>query len=216
LPIAHSLFPKFLIFFSHNYSLRAFIFARSLMSNTLAIAIVTATLRNLLMGVTAAIPDTTVTTKPPHKARSGDTLSNQLNLFLYQTVPNAAWRQASRTASAAKADNRPSPLALTLYYFLTAYGRDDDDINAHHLLGEAMGILHAHELLTRAELQAALPGSDGREQQEERIRITPQNLSSEELTRLWGLFQTPYTVSVAYQVSVVLLEYSPPTPIGVQ
>ena len=186
------------------------------MSNPLAIAAVTATLRNLLMGVTAAIPDATVTTKPPHKARSGDTLGNQLNLFLYQTVPNAAWRQASRSTSAARADNRPSPLALTLYYFLTAYGRDDDDINAHHLLGEAMGILHSHELLERAELQAALPGSDEYEQQEERIRIAPQNLSSEDLTRLWGLFQTPYTLSVAYQVSVVLLDSRSPNPTMVQ
>ena len=183
------------------------------MSNPRAIARVTATLRNLLMGVTQSIPDATVTTKPPHKARSGDTQGNQLNLFLYQTVPNAAWRQASRSASTAKAtpqaDHPTTPLALTLYYFLTAYGRDDDDMFAHDLLGEAMGILHNHELLSPAELRAALPDSDGYEQQAERIRVTPQNLSSEELTRLWGLFQTPYTLSVAYQVSVVLLDCCP-------
>jgi hypothetical protein len=187
---------------------------RLTMSNSRAIATVTATLRNLLMGVTAAIPDATVTTKPPHKARSGDTLGNQLNLFLYQTVPNAAWRQASQSATTAQAG--PKPLPLTLYYFLTAYGRDDDDIAAHHLLAEAMGILHHHELLSPAELQAAFPDRNGDEPQKERIRIAPQNLSSEELTRLWGLFQTPYSLSVAYQVSVVLLTGHPAAVLGVE
>ena len=66
------------------------------MSNSLAIAAVTATLRNLLVAGFAgdgAVADTAFTTQPPDKARSGTT--NQLNLFLYQTTPNAAWRNQS-------------------------------------------------------------------------------------------------------------------------
>ena len=69
------------------------------MSNALAIAAVTATLRNLLtLGVTLVpdLADTIVTTHVPDAARNGGTTANQINLFLYQAVPNAAWRNVRR------------------------------------------------------------------------------------------------------------------------
>ena len=65
------------------------------MSNALAIAACTVTLRNLLLtGIPAldsTLSDLQVTTQPPDLARKNVTTS-QLNLFLYQTVLNAAWR----------------------------------------------------------------------------------------------------------------------------
>src|SRR5690348_13905400 len=64
------------------------------MSNSLAIAAVTAALRHLLdRGLSADVPGTRVTTRPPDKARDGQS-GNQVNLFLYRTAPNAAWRNA--------------------------------------------------------------------------------------------------------------------------
>ena len=65
------------------------------MSSTLAIAAATATLRNLLLTevtlLDASLADLEVTTQPLDLARKG--VSNaQLNLFLYQTVLNGAWR----------------------------------------------------------------------------------------------------------------------------
>ena len=39
------------------------------------------------------------------------------------------------------------------------------------------------------------------------IKLTPQNLSVEELTKIWSVFfQTSYRISTAYQVTVILLE----------
>ena len=58
------------------------------MSNALAIAAVTATLRNMLLqGITTQsdLEDTTVTTQPLDQARDNNNNANQLNLFLYQT-----------------------------------------------------------------------------------------------------------------------------------
>ncbi len=40
----------------------------------------------------------------------------------------------------------------------------------------------------------------------ERISVTPITLSLEELSKLWGTFQTQYRISAAYKVSVVLIE----------
>ena len=65
------------------------------MSNTLAIAATTSTLRNLLLAqipmLDADLSDLEVTIQPPDLARKGITKA-QLNLFLYQTVVNGAWR----------------------------------------------------------------------------------------------------------------------------
>jgi hypothetical protein len=174
------------------------------MSNSLAIAAVTATLRHLLdHGLNADVPGTRVTTRPPDKARDGSG-GNQVNLFLYQTLPNAAWRNIDLPA-AGRASGQP-PLALNLYYLLSAYGQNEDDPDpySHRLLGEAMRLFHEQPLLDPAAIRAALPGNDLHEQVE-RVRISLQPLSLEEMSKLWSTFQTQYRISVAYEVSVVLI-----------
>jgi hypothetical protein len=181
------------------------------MSNSLAIAAATATLRNLLQNVPALDPagdgkliGTSVTTQPPDKARNGNA-GNQLNLFLYQTAPNAALRNMTMPHQVKPGETGQPSLALTLYYLVTAYGQDDDDVLAHRLLGGAMSILHDHPLLGSDEIEQALTGTDLHEQLE-RVRITSQPLSLEEVSNLWNTFQTQYRISVAYQVSAVLIE----------
>jgi Pvc16 N-terminal domain len=174
------------------------------MSNSLAIATVTATLRNLLMAVTVDLPETTISTKSPRKSRNDSHGGSQINIFLYQTAVNAAWQKKQGSSQLQLGEPESLPLALNLYYLIAAYGRNDDDILSHQLLGKAMSILHEHPLLTPAEIKAALPGNDLHEQVEQ-IRITPQPLSPEDLSRLWSIFQAPYEISVAYQVSVVLM-----------
>ncbi|MFQ5927043.1 MAG: DUF4255 domain-containing protein [Terriglobia bacterium] len=178
------------------------------MSNSLAIATVTATLRNLLMqGVTADLPGTSVTTSPLDKARDGNDNGNQINLFLYQTVFNAAWRNMDMPRQVKPGETGQPPLPLTLYYLITAYGQNDDDTLSHRLLGRTMNILHDHPVLGAAEIEAALPGNDLHEQVE-RVRITPEPLSLDDMSKLWNAFQTQYRISAAYQVSVVLIESS--------
>jgi len=179
------------------------------MSNALAIAAVTATLDSILGAGVHADPDlsdTALTLLPPDKARTGIT-SNQLNLFLYQILPNAAWRNQDYPATVKPGETGMPPLALTLFYLITVFGRDNDNSQPfdHHLLGKAMSILYDHALLGPDEIKLAFPGSD-LERQVDRVRITMQPLSVEEISKLWTGFATQYRLSVAYQVSVALIE----------
>jgi hypothetical protein len=191
------------------------------MSNSLAVAAVTETLRNLLDTLINADPNvdpnsdpllagTEVTTRPPDKARV-NIAGNQVNLFLYQTALNAAWRNMDMPRQVHPGETGYPPLPLNLYYLLTAYGRDDDSsaILGHRLLGRAMSVLHDHPVLGTAEIKASLPGNDLYDQIE-RVHIAPQVLSVEDLSRLWTMFQTQYRISAAYQVTVVLIDSTRP------
>lgn len=188
------------------------------MSNPLAIAAVTATLRNLLIrGV--GIND--VTARPLDNARR-NAAGHQLNLFLYQVLPDAAWRNRDMPRQAGPNETGHPPLPLVLHYLLTAYSDDEDDTAAHRLLGQAMSVLHDHPLLGAAEIMnvtTPLPdlGASDLHNQLERVRITLQPLTFEEMSKLWTTFQTHYRVSAAYQVSVVLIESTRPakTPLPV-
>jgi hypothetical protein len=180
------------------------------MSNALAIAAVTATLRNLLdAGLNADVPGTKVTTQPLDRAKD-NAGSNRVNLFLYHTGFNVGWRNQPMLHVAQGETGQP-PLALDLFYLLTAYGQGDDDPVpvSHRLLGLAMRILHDHPVLGAAELQASFPAND-LFQQVERVRITPQTLTVDEMHKLWTSFQTQYRISAAYQASVVLIESTRP------
>ena len=180
------------------------------MSNALSIAAVTATLRNLLtqgIQMEPTLVDTTVTTMLPDRARASSDTANQVNLFLYQAMVNASWRNLDVPNRVRPGETGFPPLALNLYYLVTAYGRDNDQSEpfSHELLGRAMSILHDHPVLGPAEIQAALPGND-LYTQIERIRFTMQPLGVEEIYRLWTGFQTPYRTSVSYEATVVLIE----------
>lgn len=184
------------------------------MSNYLAVAAVTASLRNLLLNVESGVladpvlADTQVTTKPLDKAHTSDDV-NQLNVFLYHTAPNPALRNMDMIVRSKPGEGGRLPLALNLYYLITAYGRGNEDIYAHRLLGRAMSVLHDYPALLPQEIKLALPGND-LYQQVELVRITPQNLSVDEMFRLWATFQTAYRISVVYEFSVILIESTLP------
>jgi len=188
------------------------------MSNSLAIASVTATLQAILQqGVIleSDLTDATVTIQPLDKARGSNT-NNQLNLFLYMVVRNAAFVTADMQRQVLPGESGFPPLPLNLFYLMTAFGRDDDTAQpfGHELLGRAMSILHDHAVLTPADISAAtqslLPASD-LAQQLERLRITFHPLSIDELAKLWTGFSMQYRLSAAYEVSVTLISSTLPT-----
>jgi Pvc16 N-terminal domain len=183
-------------------------------SNAKAVAAVTLTLRHLLfVALNAELGGTDVSTRPPDKARVDG--GNQLNLFLYQTTVNAAWRNQELPDTLPGEAAHP-PLPLVLHYLITAYGADDNDALAHRLIGRAMSTLHDHPLLGRDEIKDALVDND-LHQQVERIRVTLAPLTLDEMSKLWTAFQTQYRLSAAYEASVVLIESTRPvrTPLPV-
>ncbi|MBD2520629.1 DUF4255 domain-containing protein [Nostoc sp. FACHB-973] len=198
------------------------------MSNALAIATVTAVLKDLINnglidGDLANVGDVAVSALAPDLVNIDNaTNPSQLNLFLYHVTSNQGWRNVglpSRDSSGERLSN--PPLALDLHYLLTAYGKQD--FHSEILLGYAMQLLHETPILTREAIRqtfqnkiqvngvANLPilqtlSTSGLDEQIEQIKITPQYLTTEEISKLWSSFQTHYRPTVAYQVSVVLIE----------
>ncbi len=176
------------------------------MSNHRAIAAVTATLRNLL---TKSMVGVQIVARSPDKVSVGG--AAQLNIFLYLVSQNGSMRNMPIPQQVKPGETGYPPLALNLYYLITAYGPDVDDenVNSHQLLGQAMNVFHDHPLLGADEIQKAASNAgvdSDLHHQIERIRITPQPMTLEEMSKLWTTFQTNFRISTAYEVAVVLIE----------
>lgn len=197
------------------------------MSSALAIAAVTATMKDLLNeGLLnhdlSSIGSFSVTALPPDRITTGNTEANQINVFLYQVTPNLGWRNAALPSRDGRGNRITNPpLALDLHYLVSAYG--SQDLNAEILLGYAMQLLHETPGVTREQLRLVLgipspvdgnfvPGRFGTMSAEdladqvELIKISPVYLSADELSKLWTSMQARYRPSMAYLVSVVLIQ----------
>lgn len=123
---------------------------------------------------------------------------NVVNLFLYRVHGNSGYRNQTISGR--------TPLAINLEYLVTAYGEEERDEVAHFLIGKAMRVMHDHAILERKRLKDALEAARVHEQVEN-IRIAQQDLSLEELSKLWAMFQTQhYRISASYLVTVLLIE----------
>ena len=199
------------------------------MSNALAIASVSAVLKDLLNNglidhdLASALGPVKVSALPPDRVvPASGTEPTQLNIFLHQVSHNAAWRNTALPSRSGAGERlRNPPLALDLHYLVTAYGASE--FHAEILLGYAMQLLHETPVLTRDVIRKTLetpspitgsvlptafqtlPAAELADQFEQ-LRIVPQSLSSEEMSRLWAAIQSHYRPTAAYQVSVVLIE----------
>lgn len=182
------------------------------MSNFLAIATVTAALQQLLTDpVSQAVGGALVGFSRPDASASTTPL---VNIFLYQITPNSAYRNADLPTrrSDGSLSRRPQA-AFDLHYLFTFHG-NDAQLEPQRLMGAVATALHAQPLLSTDNINSAvtnfgfLAGSQ-LESQVERIRFTPTALSLEEFSKLWSVFfQVEYSLSAAYQASVVLMESS--------
>jgi len=184
------------------------------MSSSAAIAAVTATLTKMIQSavdVDGTVAGGKVTARPPDRARQG-AIGNQINLFLYRTSIDAAWRNQD-PAALHPGENGQPPLPLVLSYLITGYGENDDEILAHRLLGIAMSVLNDRPLLSRKEIQQALAPAAGSdlENQVERVRITPHPPPQDEISRMWATFGTGYRLSAGYEAAVVLIDNTQPS-----
>lgn len=203
------------------------------MSSPLAIAAVTATLLDLLNdglfnhNELSAVGSYKVSAIPPDRVSTGAQEPNQVNLFLYRVSSNSGWSNVGMPSHNGSGDRLSNPpLALDLHYLLTAYGQQD--LCAEVLLGYSMELLHDLRVLPRGAIRAALNAGNQVTQplalvdaqgrtavdladQVEQIKIAPNYLSAEELSKLWTAMQARYRPSMAYTVSVVLIQGVKPT-----
>jgi hypothetical protein len=188
------------------------------MSNYLAIAAVTSTLRDLLQEAAArAVPGAILTTSRPARVVTGGQDQPGINLFLYQVSPNIALSNndlPTRSTATGLYMHKPA-IALDLYYLLSFQG-SDLTLDSQRLLGSAMIALHNQPILTIANITATIQANSFLSQsdlatQVELVKFHPLNLSLEELGKMWSVFfQIPYILSVAYEVSVVIIEADVP------
>lgn len=205
------------------------------MSSALAIAGVTAVLRDLLNdglinhNVSGLLGSTvTVSALPPDRVVPiNGTESTKLNLFLHQVTFNTGWRNhalPSRDGSGTQRLSNP-PLALDLHYLLSAYSAEE--LGSEIILGYAMQLLHEVPVLDRKAITTALtpsPAVDtnlppalralaecGLADQVEQIKLVPDPLSSEDMSKFWTAAQSHYRPSAAYVATVVLIESTKPT-----
>jgi len=198
------------------------------MSSPLAIASVTAVLRDLLNNgmidhniVGAIGSNVTVTAVPPDTIQLESNAQTQLNLFLYQVMPNQGWRNVGLPSRDGRGDRFTNPpLALDLHYLLTAYGAEE--LHSEILLGYGMYLMHERPVLDRQAIRTALAGSTvdasilppayqalsaaDLADQVEQIKITPVTMNTEEMSKLWSAMKANYRPTAAYSISVVLIE----------
>lgn len=186
------------------------------MSNFLAIATVTAALQQLLQAhVAQDVANATVKMEPPKPPTSGLT-SAEVNIFLYQVVHNSAYRNMDLPTRDSKGNLvQQSRVALDLFYLLNFSG-DEQKLEPQRLLGSVVRILHEQPYLTKDLIAATikqplydfLTNSNLADTLVEQIKLTPHANPFEDIAKLWTSFftQTPYTISLVYQASVVFIE----------
>lgn len=202
------------------------------MSSALALAAVTAVLKDLLINglidhdLNASVGDVNVSALPPDRIPVGTEETSQLNLYLYNVAPNVGWRNADLPSRNERGERTVNPpLALDLNYLLTAYGAHD--FHAEILLGYAMQLLHENPVLPRAAIRTALSptpvtGGGGLPptlqalatselaEQIEQIKVVLRPMTGDDISKLWTAFGAKHRPSACYTVSVVLIESRAP------
>jgi len=187
-------------------------------SNFLAIATATEVLRQILEdGVKGDVTGAEAKTVRPN-APVSELPDLGVGIYLYQVTPNAALRNADLPTRriAGEAAQRPR-VALNLNYLLTFYG-NDSRLEPQRLLGSSISALHAQPVLSREKIRKVIDAyvqpdpqhflaSSNLDEEMELVKFTLLPLTLEELSRLWSIFfQTAYSLSVAYQGTVVLID----------
>lgn len=176
-----------------------------------AIAGVTIALRTLLESAFRArgaqdrhLADVLVTTLPVDRARSIHHRC-QVNLTLATVHGTASGRSASPLGlRGGPPPAAEAPQSVDLLYLLTAYGPEDDEIEAQRVMGVALRALHEQPVLGPIDLAALFPHS-GAAGTLERLRVAQAPLTREQIVAWWLAFHTPYRLSCAWQVSGVAL-----------
>jgi hypothetical protein len=189
----------------------------------LAIASITAVLRDLLANglirysKVTKLGDVNVTVLPPDRITVGADEPNQLNLFMYRVAPHSRLGRREMSGSTEDDPREPRSLGLDLSYLVTAYGAQD--FHSEILLGCAVHLLTSTPILTKEIVRDALESSTkgqkgmsparaalaapGLAEGVDRLKVTQQFMSFEEMSKLWSMLQARYRPSVTYEVSAV-------------
>jgi hypothetical protein len=142
-----------------------------------------------------------------------------VNLYLYRVVESPSTKNGTWAADRTPSSKIPA-LGLELSYLLTPFATVPDATtasgdDAHTMLGTAMLVFHENPILN----QIHMPGFDADTvlptdllNSVELLKIRLAAASLEELSKIWATINQPYRLSVAYDVSLVMVPPSAPAP----
>ena len=130
----------------------------------------------------------------------------QLSMYLYHVESDnareALFWQPQMAGTATGEPTRFLPLALDLYYLLSAYS-ETSYTEEQEAMSVALRIYHANPIV-RSDPGAAAPWE---------LTLTVEHRSYDELSRLWQATTTPLRMSLVYRAAVVFIDPDPaPAP----
>ena len=183
------------------------------MTNYLAVATVTAALRNIIQtGIKDDLPGTTVTSVTPEGLNNAQK-ERKINIYLYQVSPIRELQQENSIPNRSRYNGKTNQrsLQLNLYYLITFYG-NELELEPQQLLGSTIRTLLDRSILEKDTIEEAISRSDFLNNstlvnQVNKVSFMMNSMTPEELTRIWStLFRSPYSLSIAYVGKAVLIE----------
>lgn len=192
------------------------------MSNSLAVAAVTSTLRYVLdralqTSRVGQVGGATVTTLHPSRLTAPEpSAAAGINVFCFLATPNHAWNVNDLPTRRPDGSLTARPVAaVDLHYLVTCYG-DDTRLEPQRLLGRVAVALKTTSVLTRDVVTTALDLYGGEvdtafltdsdlAEEVELVTLSPTPLSLEEMSKLWGVLGAQYLLSQTYLATVVLI-----------
>lgn len=177
------------------------------MANVAAIQSVSASLERCLNRAYADAAFPAGVTKPACKfaqattgsidAKNMITGGNQVLFFLYRVGVDARRGNAPRRAPGEIM--HPAPIAVELHYLFSFWATSAE--NEQLLLAWTLRQLHANPVLD----QAILSGEAGWSH-DELVQLVPEEITTEEIMRVWDALETPYRLSLSYIARPVHIE----------
>jgi Pvc16 N-terminal domain len=93
----------------------------------------------------------------------------------------------------------PPPLPLRLHYLMTPLASKAPDTE-QKILGRVLRAFHARAILSGALLRGDLTGTDAE------LHVRLEQMSLEEITRVWEALEGSYQLSISYEVTLALIE----------
>lgn len=134
------------------------------------------------------------------RSEGGNGVSTGVSLFLYRTVVNGTTRTPPGRRRPGGASQR-TQLPLDLHYLLTVWA--DSASTQHQIAGWVMRVLETTPILPKGVLND-IDGEVFRP--DETVEIILNDLSNEDLFRIWDILGVPYHLSIPYLVRNVRIE----------
>ena len=135
---------------------------------------------------------------------AGNISGNVIGIYLYRVLVDSYGRNRYLTPGGGGPQTPQPELPVNLHFLLVVYGSNTQ--NEMDLLAWAMQQLSGAVTLDAGNLRDIDPSWNPKET----VQITPEDLSTEDLFRIWEVLKADYTVSIPYVAKTIRLLPDPP------